>query len=178
MKSEFISIIKKPKNIISIVLASIVIFIILRLLPVYKILSNFYSLPNISFSRKLEVFYQYIFEPFLQALPQEKFTTIILSLLTSLNILLFFIFSKRQRKMLSGKSFFASLSGMFLGLFGIGCISCGAFILAPVITFLGFGVYINIFINHSRLISNIGIALVLISIIYLLKQISKPLVCK
>ncbi|MCD5390027.1 MAG: hypothetical protein LR005_01435 [Candidatus Pacebacteria bacterium] len=178
MKKIFISIIKKPKNIIFLVTITALIFILLRLLPTYEILKNFYALPNITFSRKLEVFYQYIFEPFFRGTFQEKFSTIILSILTSLNILLFIIFAKRQGKILSGKGFFASLSGMFLGLFGVGCISCGAFVLAPVITFLGLGTYTGKFIEHAGLISNIGIALVIISILYLLKQISKPLICK
>lgn len=151
---------------------------LLRLLPVYEILKNFYSLADISFTRKIEVFNQYIFESFVHGTFQEKFSTITLSILSSFNILLFIIFAKRQRKFLVGKSFFASLSGIFLGLFGVGCVSCGAFVLAPIITFLGFGAYLNQFIKHAGLISNIGIIFVLISIFYLLKQISKPMICK
>ncbi len=178
MKKTCITIIKKPKNIFFIISVSIIIFILLRFLPVYRILFDFYSLPGISFARKLEIFYQYIFDPFLNALFQEKFITITLSILTSFNILLFIIFAKRQKKILSGKGFFASLSGIFLGLFGIGCISCGAFVLAPIITFIGLGAYINKFIENANIISNIGIVFVIISIVYLLKQISKPLMCK
>lgn len=177
MRKTFLLIIKKPKNIIFLISASILIFTILRFLPVYKILNDFYSLKGISWGRHLEVFSEYVFDPFFTAGLYEKISSIILSLLTSFNLLLFIIFAKKQKKFLSGKGFFATLSGIFLGFFGVGCISCGAFILAPIITFVGLGAYTTYFIEHANIIAALGIIFVIFSSIYLLKQIAKPMVC-
>jgi len=172
------TIIVKPKNIIFLILGSFVVFTLLRVFPVYEILSDFFTISNITAMRRFEVFNEYVYDSFLTATLSEKITTISLSILTAMNVLLFTLFTKRQRSMLSGKGFFATLSGMVLGLFGVGCLSCGAFVLAPIITFLGLGTYMKFFVEYASIISYIGIIFVLISNIYLLRKISKPMVCE
>jgi hypothetical protein len=178
MRKTSLSIFKKPRNIIFLLIGSILMFTLFRVIPVYQILSDFFSLPGLSAMRRFEVFSEYVFDSFLTATLSEKISTITLAVLTTMNLLLFALFTKRQRTMLSGKGFFATASGMILGLFGVGCISCGAFVLAPVITFIGLGTYMKYFIEYASIISYAGIILVLISNIYLLRKISKPMVCK
>ncbi len=171
------SIFKQPKNIIIWFLGSFLIFLILRILPVYGILKNAFSILDISFGRKRELFNDYIFRTFTEINFSEQLLIVLLSVLTALNIILFIMFVQRQRKILSGKSFISSISGMFLGLFGVGCLSCGFLIMAPLLTFLGLGGYILNIAQYAELISYAGVFLLVISIYYLLKQLSKPLIC-
>ena len=177
MLTTFINIMRKWKNSITLVIGSCVLFIILRILPVYEILKNSYKIPGISFSRKWELFIEYTFQSFVDISLGEQFIIFALSILTTFNIILFIIFARKQQKILSKRSFAASISGMVLGLFGVGCLSCGFLILAPLITFIGLGAYIGDFTQYAITISYGGIVLVIFSIFYLLKKISEPVVC-
>lgn len=178
MLQTFISIAKQTKNIIAAAVLSFIIFTILRILPVYDILRNSFSIKGIPFFRKLEIFNEYIFTSFNTITTGEQILVISLSLLAAVNIVLFFVFAKRQRKMLSKRSFFASISGMFFGLFGVGCLSCGILLLAPLITFFGLGAYKKYFLEYAITISTVGIIFVILSSFYILYQLSKPQVCK
>ena len=178
MKKTFLSIIKKPKNRVFIFIMSLLVFILLRIIPVFEILKDFYSLAGITAVRKISIFYEYTLLSFFDTGLLEQILLVLLSVFSAFNILFFILFARRQKKMLSKRSFFAAVSGMFFGLFGVGCISCGAFVLAPIITFLGFGAYIGFFTAHALLITCIGIGLVFLSAVYLLHNLSQPLVCK
>jgi hypothetical protein len=177
MFSTFIHILKHPKNIIALVFGSFITFTILRILPVFEILKNSYKIPNIGIARKFDLFWDYSFRSFCDISSGEQFLILVLSILTPFNIILFIIFVRRQRRMLSKRSFAASVSGMLLGLFGVGCLSCGVLILAPLITFLGLGAYLGNFAQYAITISYVGMILVIISSIYLLKKISEPFIC-
>lgn len=178
MLESFLNIIKIPKKDIFWLIVSFFVFAILRTMPVFEILQHSYSIPGLPFWRKIEIFYEYIFVYFLDTAGIEQFLTIALAILTGFNVVLFIDFARRQKKILSKRSLFASISGIFFGLFGVGCLSCGAFVLAPVITFFGLGAYGAYFTKHAVILSVIGLILVLASNIYLLYQISRPLVCK
>ena len=177
MITTFINIIKRPWNIIILALSSFVIFILLRIVPVYEILKNSFKIPGLSLVRKWDIFTEYVFTSFCDITLGEQFLIVSLSILTAFNIILFVIFARRQSTLLSKRTAFASFSGMFLGLFGVGCLSCGVLILAPLITFVGLGAYLGDFTQYALMISYIGVFLVIISILYLLKKISDPLVC-
>ena len=159
-------------------MSSFFIFVLLRIAPVFEILKNSYKIPGLSFPRKWDIFIEYVFQTFCDINTAEQLLIIILSILTALNIVLFVIFAKRQRKMLSKRSLAASLSGMVLGLFGVGCLSCGVLILAPLLTFLGLGAYLGNFAEYAVTISYVGMVLVILSSLYLLKKISEPLICE
>jgi hypothetical protein len=177
MLLTLLSILQRKKNIISLLIMSFVIFTLLRVIPVYKVLRNSLRISNLSIGRKFELFYEYIFGSFMLSSSGEQFLIIILAILTALNIILFTIYAQRQKSILSGRSFVASISGMVLGLFGVGCLSCGVLILAPLITFLGLGAYASGFVEYAFLLASIGVLFVLISNCYLIKKISEPLIC-
>ncbi len=178
MKSTFQNIFTQPRNIFFTVIASIGIFILLQILPVITFLKSAYHIPGLPFSRKIDIFFHYVFEPFGYVSFYQQVLVIGLSLLTAINIMLFIIFIQRQRSLFIGKSFFASISGILFGLFGVGCISCGIFILTPLLTFLGLGAFLKNTQEHSLFLSGIGIFLLVFSIGYILKKLSQPAVCR
>lgn len=178
MQSFFMRIISRTKNIIFILSSSILFFILLQILPIWKILKSISLIPNINFWRAIDLYYEYIFKSFIHLSFLQAFFIITLSLLLSFNILLFFLYIKRQRKIFAGKSFLASVSGAFLGLLGVGCSSCGALLITPILVFLGLESHLQYFVEHTIFVSFLGILFVFLSILYLLYQLSKPLVCK
>lgn len=177
MKSTFQNIFKQPLTIFFTGIASIGIFILLQTLPVINFLKSAYHIPGLPFSRKIDIFFHYVFEPFGYVSFYQQVLVIGLSLLTAINLILFIIFIRRQRSLFVGKSFFASISGILLGLFGVGCISCGIFILTPLLTFLGLGAFLKNTQEYSLFLSGIGVLLLVFSIGYILKKLSEPPVC-
>jgi hypothetical protein len=177
MITLFVHLFRKPKNYLSLLIGSFFVFVIFRIIPVYRIIKNSFKIPELSISRKIEIFFDYTFVSFTQVPLQEQIIIIILSVLTMINIILFVMYSLRQRKILSKRSFFSSISGMFLGLFGVGCLSCGVLIMAPLLTFIGLGSYLGNFSQYALTFTYAGLFLLLISTLSLLHQLKKPLVC-
>ncbi len=170
---------RKGKNILALTLLSFFFFTLLKLVPVYPILRDSFRISGMTLARKLQLFYTYTYATCADHLWNSRLVTIFLSILIALNILLFVAYAKRQGRYIvaTHRTFIASIGGIILGFFGIGCISCGAFILAPLITFLGLGTYMQFFQSNAYLISVIGLVFVLLSNLYLLYQLSKPITC-
>lgn len=169
---------KKANNIVFILVSSFLLLLILLSLPVFEILSFTFTSDKIDFLTKLEYFFSYTLGTLVKVSFFEKVSVLLLSILSSIQFLFFKIFAQRQRKVLAGKGFFASLSGMFLGLFGVGCVSCGAFILAPILTFLGLSAQLGFFRDHALSISYLGSLVLVFSIYYLLRKLTEVQVCK
>lgn len=170
---------RKKRSIFALALLSFFFFTLLKLIPVYHILRDSFRVPGMPLLRKAQLFYSYTYATCADHLWNSRLVTILLSILIALNIFLFVAYAKRQGKFIlaTHKTFLASIGGIILGFFGIGCISCGAFILAPLITFLGLGAYMQFFQSNAYLISVIGLVFVLFSNFYLLYQLSKPITC-
>ncbi len=79
---------------------------------------------------------------------------------------------------LKAKGFWGSLSGMFLGVFGIGCVACSGLILAPLISFLGLSSIFNLLPMKGMELGYLGTLVILISDFYILKKITDPNICK
>ncbi|MAQ77472.1 hypothetical protein CL684_03025 [Candidatus Campbellbacteria bacterium] len=177
MQSLFIRIFRKKDNLLIFVLATVLVFLLARIIPIWEILTNSFKIPDISLSRKFSIFSEYIFIYFIDIPIVEQATTIILSLALGINTVLFYQYIKKQQKIFAGKSFLGSSIGVMLGVFGVGCVSCGALVIAPILTGIGLGAQIGFISQYALLISWAGIAGICISSYYLLLQINKPLVC-
>lgn len=174
MITVFKDIITKKRNIVSISIMGIVMFVILRLIPQWNILKNFFSLSNISFERHMQVLWEYLFKTLIHATWIEWTIDILFPILISINIIVFIAYVKRQRRLLSKRGMALSISGMVLGFFGVGCLSCGALVLAPLISLLGLGGLVK-FSNELALL---GLVFIIASIVFLLWKLTQPIVCK
>lgn len=179
MFSFLVRILKKKRNLFLLNFLGFIFFIIFisfSQLEFFK--TSFLYLYNESFLIYLKTFFLVFREILFGFSFLNILFTVVLSLLLSLNFILLSLLYKKQKIVFKSKSFASSLAGIFLGFFGIGCISCGAFVLAPLLAFLGLGAYVNYFVQNMFLISILSLVLLVFSNIYLLYQIKKPLVCK
>ena len=164
-------------NIIIFFTLSFFIFLFLRILPHMDLLWQFWVLEGISMWRFLEVFYQKTIESLFLSTFSSNVVAIVFPVLVSLNIVLFKEYYKKQKIFLQNKTFFASLSGMFFGLFGVGCFACSGLILAPLISFLGLSFIFEILPYRGQELGYIGLLFILISIMYILKKLSIQNIC-
>lgn len=172
-----INILQRPKNIIAVVIGSILLFSLFRMTPQIHIIINFWYLDSVSLIRKLEVLYQYSYGLYSVWYLFDTIVVGLLSVFTVVNIIVFIQYYKRQKKVLNKGSLLATGTGMFLGVFGVGCISCGAIVLAPLLSALGILGSLQMLPYAGRELAVIGLIMVFLSTLYLLHQLNKPLIC-
>jgi len=93
-------------------------------------------------------------------------------------MIIFGVFFRHQKHLLSSRGSGLTLAGMFLGLFGAGCASCGTLLLAPILTTLGIAGGLSKLPLHGFEISFLGIALLIFSSWMMLRKMAKPVVCE
>ncbi len=113
---------------------------------------------------------------------ETSFTTmgsillVLSSVLTGISLTLVVYYVKE--KMISARAASSGMIGLFVSLFGIGCTSCGTFLLS---TFFGLtvGTTLSAFLPlHGVEFSVLGMVLLCWSIVYTLQKIEQPRVCK
>lgn len=107
----------------------------------------------------------------------ETIAIVLLSLAIGINMVVFITYLKQYRKQLSFAGTNLTLMAMVLGVFGVGCLSCGVLLLAPIISIFGISAAIWV-TNNGVIISLIALTLVLYSSYILLRKISDPQVCE
>lgn len=172
-----LSILGRTKNIVFLGFGSFLLFIFLRIIPQFHIIRDFWQLKGVDFLRKMEIAYQYSFGEFSSWNTFDTTATIILTVATIVNIIIFLVYFKRQRKALNKGSIAATSVGMILGMFGVGCVSCGAIVLAPILSALGLLGALELLPFAGRELVVLGLLFVVGSIIYLLNKLNKPLIC-
>lgn len=103
--------------------------------------------------------------------------TIAIAILFGLNIAMI-VYLIRKRRQLGGKTLTVGIGGIASGLFGVGCASCGAFLLAAVLSSVGaIGLLAYLPLRGGEL-GLLGVALLIISLVLISKKITEPLMCK
>jgi len=104
--------------------------------------------------------------------------TIAIAILFGINItlLIFYIRSRREVKLGSGATL--SAGGLISGIFGIGCATCGTFILSSLLGIFGAAGILAFLPFGGGELGLLGIGLLLYSSYILLNRISGPLVCE
>jgi len=103
--------------------------------------------------------------------------TIIIALLTGINVALFVYYVKRQRR-LAQEGLMVGSVGIVSGVLGMGCAACGSLILTSLLgTAGGIGVIAFLPLRGGEF-GILGVALLGIATYLLAKQIEKPMVCE
>lgn len=105
-------------------------------------------------------------------------TTIIISLLVGVNVAFMLYLYRRQKAALSGSSVPVSVSGMTAGIFGVGCATCGSFILTGFLTAVGGIGILAILPFRGQEFGIIGVILLLYTTYFLAQKIIGPVTCE
>lgn len=173
MFSVFKQIFRSPLRIFLTIFLTLILFLVLVMYPNKALFSfvfhqfGFFSGESLSFLGGYIVHLPQIL------IPKDFFLPLVTSFLFVVNMVIFVYFFKRQKALLSASHKSLSVVGMFLGLFGVGCLSCGTLLLAPLVTALGLGGLLR----FGSGITILGLGLLLISSMMMLRKMSQPLVC-
>ena len=71
----------------------------------------------------------------------------------------------------------AGLGGLASGFFGVGCAACGAFVLGPVLAFVGASGLIALLPFGGEEFGALGVAMLCFSLVLTARKIGEPLAC-
>jgi len=153
------------------------VFWLLRIIPHWEIMISLIKSSVVSWNYFFDDFYFRTLWVMSELSFWNNFLAFAFPISISLNIILFKELYLKQEFILKSKSLWASLSGMFFGLFGVGCAACSGLLLAPLISFLGLSWVFQLLPYGGEELAWVGLLIIIISIIYLLKKISDPITC-
>ena len=104
--------------------------------------------------------------------------TIAISILFGLNTALFIYYINSRRSSKSQQGTIAGVGGLVSGLFGIGCASCGTFILSVLLGVFGASTFLASLPFGGAEFGFIGVGLLSYSFYINLKKITEPVVCE
>lgn len=103
---------------------------------------------------------------------------IVTALLFSVNVTLFVYYIRRRYTHGPKRPGVSGTFGFIIGLFGVGCASCGSLLFASLLSAVGLGSLLSFLPFGGEELILLGIIFLLFSIYELLKKIRDPLVCR
>lgn len=170
-------VLSKPGYLLLALIVSFLIFSLavwLRNLPFLETIltSSAFSIPD-----KIILFIKFLGGIATNITPFSAFLIISMSILFGVNAALFAYYLIQQRKMPRKEG--VGIVGAFVsGIFGVGCSSCGSFLLGSVLASFGASGLIASLPLRGEEFSILSIILLLLSIIWVSKGIQKSKVCK
>ncbi len=177
----FLAVFKRYLYIILIIVLSLLFFLIFTYLQNFYLLRELINLDFLTTAAKLNITWKLIGGSITNSTIPSFIVTILLSILSGINIS-FLTFLLRQSKKMSQKrsstsSFWSVFFGGFLGFLGAGCVACGSFFALSLFSFFGIGGLLTLLPLHGVEIGMLGIVLLFWSTMSIARKISKPLTC-
>lgn len=144
--------------------------IYLPLVRSYIEISNASNIPFSDLFPELLITIRSYFSPF------HLIITFLITLLFGINIAIIAYYIRDYRNKLTGIT--TSTLGVILGVFGIGCASCGSLMLVAILSFLGIGTSLSFLPLGGRELGTLGVVLLVVSTYLLIRKIHKPSTCE
>lgn len=104
--------------------------------------------------------------------------TIAIAVLFGINVALIIYYIRDRRNANIGSGTTLSAGGLISGIFGIGCASCGTFVIGALLSIFGASVLLSYLPFGGEEFGFLGVGLLIYSSYLILNKISKPLVCE
>ncbi len=106
--------------------------------------------------------------------------TITIAVLFAINTVLLVYYIKRQKTMFKNMPpmFGTGIGGLTAGFLGIGCATCGTFVLTTILSIVGAGALLTLLPLGGQEFGLLGIGLLTYSIYAIAKKMNAPMVCK
>lgn len=156
---------------------ALIAFALAVLLPNFELIFGLFSNSSAPFATKISIVLSLLGGIVTNFSPLSAGYTIAIAVLFGVNIAMV-VHLVRTRRRLGKKTVAVGIGGFVSGLFGVGCASCGAFLLTAILSSFGaMGLLIYLPLRGGEL-SLIGVALLIISLALISKKIAQPLICK
>lgn len=173
----FLKIFKNLTSILTTVILTVLLMLLMIAIPQLKVILGTAKLFSLTEVRFWDSTFTIIGTSFSVMSLFQTLVLVLISLALAVNIVLFVVYARNYKKRLSLAGTKLSFLGMVAALFGVGCLSCGVLILAPLASILGIG-FATWLAQHGVWVSVVGFFIVCFSIYLLLKKITNPALCR
>jgi len=158
------------------VLVSVAILVLAIWLPNISLIWETVWSPSYEFGQKVAILWSSLGAIMTNFTALSRTFTILLAALTGMNIALFVYYLKSRLRL--EREAGTSLLGMFFGLVGVGCASCGSVILSSIFGLGATASFIGLFPLDGAEFGLLGIIILLWANLSLVKKIQQPATCK
>lgn len=152
---------------------------VMLLLPNLSAITQVFGVPSLSLGAKLSFVFSLYGTLTTNFSLFSALNLLLLAILSGINLALLLYYIRRQQVATkNAKLHVVSAGGIISGFFGIGCAACGSVIATALLGSLGAGWVLALLPFHGVEFGVIGVVLLLVSIKYLIRKISDPLICR
>ena len=169
---------RNPKYILAAATISALFFSVAVLLPNWRLLFEILPSQVATTTQKFNLIIGLFGSIQTNFTPVSAGYTIAIALLTGINISLLTYFIRTRKGFIGGKDAGTGIGGLVSGILGVGCASCGSFILTAALGIFGASGALSVLPFGGEEFGFLGVALLLISSYSLMKKIHEPIVCK
>jgi len=161
------------------VLVAVIVFVFVVWFPNFRLIKEVIFLSGISFVHKVKFLFSLFgsIKTNFSAISSIYIITIAILFGLNISIVSYYIKTRQVIKSRSGTNL-GSIGGLISGIFGIGCASCGTFLLTPILSLFGASGFLTFLPFGGEEFGLIGISLLLYSSYLTLKKIPEPLICE
>jgi len=131
-----------------------------------------------SFPEKILLFVRFLGGITTSVSALTAFLIVLTALLFGINIAFFIYFLRKNKRLAGGRAGTVAASGLVSGIFGVGCASCGAFLLTALLSSVGASGLITFFPLQGAEFNILSIILLSVSIVLLTRAMYTSKVCK
>lgn len=161
-------------------LSALFVFVLSTWLPNLGLVWQISTSSSIALADKIDVLLSLIGSIGTNFTVFSALSTIAISVLFGVNMAMiaYYFGSRRQVLRRAGHAgAAASLGGVATGLFGVGCAACGAFVLSPILSFIGATGLITLLPFGGEEFGLLGVGMLIFSIVLTARKIREPAVC-
>ena len=156
---------------------TLIAFVFAVLLPNFKLIVGLFSNTSAPLVTKISIVWSLLGGIVTNFSLLSAGYTIAIAILFGINIVMI-VYLIRKRRQLGKKTVAVGVGGFVSGLFGVGCASCGAFLLTAILSSFGaMGLLVYLPLRGGEL-GLLGVVLLIISLTLISRKITQPLICK
>lgn len=178
MFSSLKKVFSKPRYITIAVLVTVIVFVFVVWFPNLRLIKEIIFNSGVSSISKISFLFSLFGSIKTNFSVISSIIAIIIAIMFGLNISLITYYIKTRQVIKSKSGTHLSIGGLISGILGIGCASCGTFLLTPILSLFGASGFLTFLPFGGEEFGLIGIGLLLYSSYVTLKKIPEPLVCE
>lgn len=160
--------------------SALFVFVLATWLPNLRLVWQIASSTTIPLAARIEALIELIGSIATNFTIFSALSTIAVSVLFGANVALVVYYFRSRRPALRQGGYTraaASMGGLVSGLFGVSCATCGAFVLSPILSFIGATGFVTLLPFGGEEFSLLGIGMLVLSIALTARKIREPAVC-
>lgn len=159
------------------ILISLLVFTLAVWMPNIRLIFDILSSNTISVLEKMQFLFSFYSSIATNFTVVSASYTIAIAILFGISVVLLTYYIKERRAVIAGSGVATGVGGLISGVFGIGCATCGTFILTSLLAVFGAGGVLAFLPFGGEEFGFLGVGLLMYSVYMISKKINESIIC-